>query len=412
MFKLRLPLALLVLTGCGSSTGPGAGDPPPILSELPRALSGSEARLVEGSNAFAFDLLREITRGLPPDSNVFVSPLSASVALGMTLNGAGGETYDAMRSALRLGGMTEPEINRGYRDLIALLTGLDSRAELRLANSIWSDAALPLEPEFVRSNGEFFDAGVTALDFADPAAAGTINGWVDQKTGGRIPRLLESVSPDEVLFLINAIHFKGKWRSAFDPDDTRDGPFRGADGRERTAALMWQKGNLRYTEADGYQAVDLLYGNGAFAMTVLLPRGDQTPAELVAGMTPESWSALGGRFREQEMALTLPKFRMEYGRRLNDDLITLGMGIAFGPDADLSRIADVTPDALYITRVDQKTFVEVNEEGTEAAAATAVGIGKTSAPGEMRVNRPFVFAIRERLSGAIVFLGVMNVLGQ
>jgi serpin B len=178
---------------------------------------------------------------------------------------------------------------------------------------------------------------------------------------------------------------------------------------------MWQKEYLRYDETEDYQAVDLLYGNGAFAMTVLLPKAGRTPAGVLARLDPESWTALAGRFQEAEVSLTFPRFRLEYGRRLNDDLTTLGMGIAFDQErADLYRIADVRPERLYVTRVDQKTFVEVNEEGTEAAAATAVGIGVTSAPVvvEMRVDRPFVFAIRERLSGAVVFLGVMNVLGE
>ena len=413
LLRPPVPLALLLLAGCGSSTGPD-GDLPPILTELPRALSPSELRIVEGANAFAFDLLREATKALPADSNAFLSPLSASMALGMTLNGANGETHDAMRTALRLDGMAEAEINRGYRDLTALLIGLDARTEMRIANSIWGHATLPIEPSFAEAGRTFFDAEVRTLDFGSPEALTAINGWVSGKTNGRIPQLLDNLSPDEVLFLINAIYFKGRWRTAFDARDTRDGPFHGGDGRDRTAPLMWQKGPLRYDETEDYQAVDLLYGNGAFAMTVLLPVAGRTPAGVLAGLSPESWSALAGRFAEREVTLTFPRFRLEYGRRLNHDLTALGMGIAFGPRADFYRIADVRPDRLYITRVDQKTFVEVNEEGTEAAAATAVGIAPISAPEpiEMKVDRPFVFAIRERLSGAVLFLGVMNVVGE
>ena len=411
--RLRLPLALLALTACASSTGPG-GDLPSILTELPRTLSPSELRIVEGANAFAFDLLREATKALAPDSNAFLSPLSASMALGMTLNGANGDTYEAMRTALRLDGMAEAEINQGYRDLIALLVGLDSRTEMRIANSIWGHSALSIRPAFTDAGRTFFDAEVRTLDFESPEALTAINDWVSGKTKGKIPKLLDALSSDEVMFLINAIYFKGKWRKAFDAKDTGDGPFHGADGRDRAARLMWQKEDLRYEETDAYQAVDLLYGNGAFAMTVLLPKAGRTPAEVLAGLDPESWSALAGRFAETEVTLTFPRFRLEYGRRLNDDLAALGMGIAFGQNADFSRIADVRPERLYITRVDQKTFVEVNEEGTEAAAATAVGIGVTSAPEtvEMKVDRPFVFAIRERLSGAVLFLGIMNVIGD
>jgi serpin B len=403
---------LLAVAGCGSSTGPG-GDAPPILTELPRTLSASELRIVEGANAFAFDLLSEVTAALPSDSNAFLSPLSATMALGMALNGAAGETWTAMRSALRLEGMEEADINRGYRDLMRLLDGLDSRTDMRVANSIWGHTGLPIEPAFTETGRSFFEAEVATLDFGAPAALTRINGWVNERTAGKIPRLLDQISADEVLFLVNAIYFKGTWRTQFDPRDTRDAPFQGADGRTRTARLMSLKDELRYAETESYQAVDLLYGNGAFAMTVLLPGAGWTPAQLVAAFDPESWNALVSRFEEREMTLFLPRFRLEYSRKLRNDLAALGMGIAFQPAAaDFSRIADISPERLYLTRVDQKTFVEVNEEGTEAAAATAVGAAPTSAPPEMRVDRPFAFAIRERLSGAVLFLGVMNVVGD
>lgn len=407
--------ALVALAGCGGSTGPGGEDPPPILTELPRALTPPELGIVEGANAFTFDLVREVARTLSSDSNLVLSPLSASMALAMALNGASGETWTAMRAALRLEGMAEADIDRGFRDLTALLLGLDARTEMRIANSMWAHRDLTLLPAFVDAGRTYFDAEAATLDFDDPEALARINGWVDDATEARIPRLLESISPDEVLFLINAIYFKGTWRTSFDPRSTRDGPFHAANGRDVTVPLMTLKDELRYAETGDWQAVDLLYGNGAFAMTVLLPAAGQTPAQLIAELSPERWTELTERFQERMVTLTLPRFRAEYGRTLAADLSALGMGIAFDEGAaDFSRIADVAPERLYITRVDQKAFIEVNEEGTEAAAATAVGVGVTSVPleSEMRVDRPFVFAIRERLSGAILFLGVMNLVGD
>jgi serine protease inhibitor len=407
---LHIPLALLALSACGTSTEPEGR--PPLLATLPRVLSPAELRIVDGSNAFAFDLLREATRTQPPNSNAFLSPLSASMALGMALNGANGETFDRMQAALRLSDMTAAEINQGYRALIALLGGLDSRITMHIANSIWAREGFSLEPAFMDAGRTFFDAEVDVLDFGSPNAVPTINGWVSSKTNGRIPQLLDRIDGGEVLFLINAIYFKGQWRDAFDPSDTRNGPFHGADGQDRTAPLMRREGTLRYHETDGYQAVDLLYGNGAFAMTVLLPKPGRMPTEILADLDSEAWRSLAERFRDTEVNFTFPRFRMEYTRRLNDDLKALGMEIVFDSDrADFYRIADVR---LYISRVDQKTFVEVNEEGTEAAAATNVGIGITSVPRvvEMKVDRPFVFAIRERLSGTVVFLGMMNSVGE
>ena len=403
-------IALLVLAACGN---PIENDNrAPLLTQLPRPLSTAESAIIDAGNAFAFDLVREATRQLPADSNAFLSPLSASMALGMALNGANGETFAGMQRALRLDGMSEADINQGYRDLITLLTGLDSRTEMVIANSMWGHSGFTMEPAFIDAGKSFFDAEVQTVDFADPSAVSTINDWVSGKTNGKIPRLLDQIASEEVLFLINAIYFKGKWRDAFEAKDTQDGPFQGADGRVRTARLMSQTDSLRYQETSEFQAVELLYGNGAFAMTVLLPQAGRTPADLLANLNPSTWRELAGRFVELEMQLTLPRFTLEYGRKLNDDLKALGMGIAFDSElADFYRIADVRPERLYLTRVEQKTFVDVNEEGTEAAAATNAGIGATSAPPAMRVDRPFVFAIHERLSGTVLFLGIMNVVG-
>ncbi len=411
--RLRCSLPFFILAACSPLTEPGGQVP--LLTELPRPLSAAELTIAEGANAFAFELLRESTRRLPSDSNAFLSPLSASMALGMALNGANGETFDAMQTTLRLTGMTQAEINQGYHDLIALLGELDTRTEMKIANSMWAHHSFRLDPAFIEAGKSFFDAEVATLDFGSPAAVSTINDWVSGKTNARIPRLLDQIADGEILFLINAIYFKGKWREAFDPKDTQNGVFQGADGRSRSAALMSQTDTLRYDETDEYQAADLLYGNGSFAMTLLLARAGRTPADLLAGLSPETWRDLAGRFRDANVYLTMPRFRMEYSRQLKDDLTALGMGIAFDRErADFYRIADVGPERLYLTRVDQKTFVEVNEEGTEAAAATAVGVGLTSLPEfvEMRVDRPFVFAIRERLSGTVLFLGVMNAIGE
>lgn len=401
----------LLLTACESPVGPG--NLPPLLTQLPRPLSTAEARVIDASNAFAFDLLREVTRKLPGDSNAFLSPLSAGMALAVALNGANGETYDSMQATLRLNGLTEAEINQGYKDLIELLLSLDASTEIEIANSMWADQRLTLEQAFIDAGKTFFDAEVSTLDFASPAAVTTINDWVSQRTNGRIPTLLDEISPEEVLFLINAIYFKGRWRDAFERDETRPGPFYAATGATRTAQLMSQQDSLGYHESADYQAVDLLYGNGAFSMTVLLPQPGHTPAELLAAMSSQTWSDLAGSFQNQEIHLSLPRFRLEYSRSLGPDLTALGMGVAFDRGrADFYRIADVRPERLFITRVDQKTFVDVNEEGTEAAAATAVGIGLTSVPPSMVVDRPFVFAIRERLSGTVVFMGVINTLGE
>lgn len=400
---------LLLCGACGQSPPTG---PEPLLQDLPRPLTAAESRLVEAGNQFSLDLFREAIRALPPDSNAFLSPFSASMALGMALNGAAGPTLDAMRDALRVGGEPLADINQGYRGLLDLYTTLDRATEILAANSVWVDQGFPVRSQFLSTARQWFAAEATTLDLQGPQALGAINGWVKEKTKNRIPTLLESIDDTEVAFLVNAIYFKGRWRIPFDPKLTSPRPFRGADGIERDTPAMLLDEKIRFAQRDNFAAADLLYGNGAFAMTILLPEAGSSPAAALATLTPAAWRALEASFHEARVVLQLPRFRMEYRRSLVDDLTAMGMGIAFDPGrADFTGIADVSPERLYLTKVLQKSFVEVNEEGTEAAAATAVGVGVTSMPPAMIVDRPFLFVIRERLTGNLLFLGVVNRLG-
>jgi serine protease inhibitor len=403
--RAPLPAVLLLLAACGGVTDQSG--PPALLTGLPRALTQTETGLIAASNDFAFDLFREV-RAARPAEDIFISPTSASMALGMTLNGAAGQTLDSMRTALRLGPAPLAEINAGYRSLIDLLRGLDDAVDFSIANSIWAQAGMSFRAEFLEAGRTSFDAEIRSLDFGAPATLGTINGWVSENTGGKIPKILESIASDEIMFLINAIFFKGDWRVPFDPAKTRDQPFHTAGGTTRSVPTMeLEPVPLRYGSAGGHTIVELLYGNGAFAMTLVLPGQGQGIAELTAGLDQATWSAWTSGLIEQKVGLTLPRFRLEFSRELKDDLSALGMRIAFDPArADFSGMLEgAGPGDLYITRVIQKTFVDVNEEGTTAAAATAVGIGLTSAPPVVRFDRPFLFAIRERFSGTILFLG-------
>ena len=403
-YRLRIP-AVLLLAACSTSTEESHG-PPPLLTALPRALSAVESRMVGAGNQFGFDLLHQTRRGAP-DDNLFFSPVSVSMALGMTLNGAASTTFDSMRVALRLAGAPLDEINQGYRNLIDLLRGLDASSQFQIANSIWAHSGIPFLPAFLAAGKTHFDAEVRALDFNAPATLGTINDWVRAKTNGKISTILDDISSDEVMFLINAIYFKGSWRLAFDPRQTRDAPFHAADGSTQSVRTMTLRPELqRYSATRDFEIIEMLYGNGAFAMDIVLPRTDRTLADVTEGLDAARWAEWVADLHDREIGLALPRFTLEYKRDLSDDLKALGMRIAFDPlRADFSGMADVAPERLFITKVLHKTFVDVNEEGTEAAAVTSVGIGLVSAPPTMQINRPFLFAIRERLTGTILFLG-------
>jgi len=403
LFILAGSVALL-LAQC--SRGPT--DPDPGGRVPPRSLTAAEQQLVTCDNAFAFRLFREISQHEAPDSSIVISPFSVAMALTMTANGARGETETAMHAALELSGLTREQINDSYRGLLDLLAGLDPDVVLEIANSIWPRLGYPVEEAFLELNRETFDAETRELDFSDPAAVDIINGWISEKTHGLIPRMLTMTPPDVVMYLINAIYFKGTWTYLFDEEDTAPAPFFLAGGEQTTCQMMSMEGGEFETFYDfeqGLRGLDLPYGVGDFRMTLILPDRDRDLGEVISGLTPEQWHAWIARLSPSEIDVHIPKFKLAYDLLLNDVLTALGMGIAFTPAADFTGISPRDP---WISRVLHKAVIEVNEEGTEAAAVTVVEMIESATPG-FYADRPFLFAIRDRHSGAILFMGrVMN----
>jgi serine protease inhibitor len=402
--KRVLPLLIAAsLAACAGSTEPKAAPAPPLLTELPRSLSPNEIRASQAANQFAFSLFRRINAA-QGDANVFVSPLSVSFALGMTMNGANGSTLDEMRSTLGFGAAELSDINDGYRNLMSLEQGLDATTTFEIANSVWYRSSFPVLQSFKDTVARVFNAEVNAADFS-PATVDAMNAWVSAKTHGKIPTIIESIGPELVMCLINAIYFKGSWREQFDPAQTVDAPFE-ATGGPQTVRMMHRSTSVRVGHTPQATIGELTYGNGAFVMTIALPAPGVSIDAFAAGLDTASWSALVRRLSDYDKSeVYLPKLRLEYARKLNDDLKGLGMNTPFG-DADFTRMSPRGRE-LFIDFVQHKTFVDVNEEGTEAAAATNVGISLISGSTipTFRVDRPFIFAIRERFSGTILFIG-------
>ena len=401
---IALSVVLALLAACGDPIGPD--DPGLPLEELPRLLTPGEARVIERSNLFGIDLLREVLEA-DERANVVLSPLSASMVLAMTLNGAAGTTLHGMRTALRLEGLSHAEINDSYRGLMSLLTGLDPLVEVSIANSLWTNEKHSFYQAFFDAVTNHFDGRVESRDFGDPNTLREINAWVDRSTRGLIERILEEgeLDPSLALLLLNAVYFDGGWRSAFDPEDTGPGAFIRDDGSTVTVDMMHLTDvELPYGQTDDLVAVELPYGRGAYAMVVALPRRG-TPREVLAEMDASGWDALIGSLETRVIdGLSLPRFVTEYDSFLNDALTDMGMGIAFTRQADFS---DISPEPLCMDFVRQKTLIDVDEAGTRAAAVTAVGVRPVSFFGFL-VDRPFLFAIRERLSGTILFIGVIG----
>ena len=372
----------------------------------PRELSALEKEIVSSENLFGIKLFKALNNA-KPDSNLFISPLSVSMALGMTLNGAADSTYEAMINTLELQSLTEEEINQAYKDLIELLVNLDEKVVMNIANSIWIEDNFPVLQPFIDVNKTYFDAEVESFDVAVPNAVNIINRWVEDKTNGKIKKIIDVIPPNIALYLINAIYFNGIWTYEFDKNDTENKPFYNFDNSTSTIPLMSMNATLPVLFTDSFSIVDIPYGDSLFSMTVILPSSKNDINTLAETVTNDNWNKWLSQLTTQELDLYLPKFKLEWDDSLNQVLKDFGMGIAFDPDnANFTRINPQIP--LWISRVLHKTFIEVTEEGTEAAAATVVEMEFKSAGSAIsiiRVDYPFIFAIREQHTGTILFLG-------
>jgi serpin B len=367
-----------------------------------RALTAAEVRAVRASNAFAFDLLREVgAEAAHRGRNLVLSPYGGAAALGMTLNGAAGDTRAGMQQALGLAGETPEQSNATFTALTAYLLGADPRVTVRTANSVWAAEGFAVRPSFAATVRDAFDAEARTVRFGTPAATEAVNAWARDRTAGRIPKVFDpgSPGPETVVLLVNALYFKGAWATRFDPAETRDRPFRLDGVRTATVPTMVRaQAPLRVgRDASGAQVAELDYGDGAYAMTLVLPPAGVGVEAYAAALTPARWDALIASLADATMRVELPKFRLAVESRWEQPLIRLGMADAFSPRADFSPLSDgCPPGACRISLVKQNVDVQVDEEGTTAAAVTSVGIERVSLPAAFAVDRPFLFAVRER----------------
>jgi serine protease inhibitor len=390
---------LLLFTSCKNN--PSASSPEKNILTL----TSLEKKVVASDNSFGIKLFVKVNSA-ELRKNVFISPLSVSMALGMTLNGANGATLDSMKATLEHSDFTMQEINDSYKNISSSLMNLDPTVQFQIANSIWYERqAVVLDP-FKASCQNYFNADITSLDFSLPTSVDVINSWVNSKTNGKIPTILDQIPDGMIMYLINAIYFKGTWTYQFKTENTADADFTTASGTTISCKMMSQRATYAYRSTETAQVIDLPYGDKSFSMTIILPKEGIPIDEFSSIIDQNYWDMLISSLDSTEVNLFLPKFKLEYMKTLNDELSAMGMGIAFTDGADFSRIAQLP---LCISEVKHKTFVEVDEEGTEAAAVTSVGVWTTSTGGDtapvMFINHPFIFAIREHQSGTILFIG-------
>ena len=387
-------LAMLTLLACLQRVAASAAD---------------QQTLVSANTGFAFDLMGQVTKA-QPDANIFISPFSVSSALQMVGNGAAGQTETEMQQVLHTTGLPSAVANPAFQELNQQFVS-HKEVTLNLANGIWFKQGFHLKPAFVADNEKFFQAELAGVDFANPQSAQTINHWADQQTQGKIKDIVQyPFDPMTRVILANAIYFKGKWVDPFDNKLTRQRDFHLSSGKVISTPMMVQDRAFEYQATPDFRAVQLPY-EGGLQLQVFLPAQNSSPQKLLEHFKAQgNWGKIQQAFTRQEGTLMLPKFKMEYAVRLNDPLTALGMKRAFGGDADFSGMAD---EPLFISEVKQKSYVDVDEKGTEAAAVTTVNLLAQAAllPQDLFkliVDHPFLFVISDTASGSILFLGVVN----
>jgi serine protease inhibitor len=366
------------------------------------------SEIIQSDNIFGIELFKQVVEHDTEANNVFISPTSVALALAMTYNGAAGDTKIAMENAMGKHGFTTEEINASYQSLINALVSVDPKVLLEIANSIWYRENFDVLPEFISVNQEYYDAQVNSLNFDSPDAPGVINDWVSEKTHDKIKSIIDQIPPEAVMYLVNAIYFKGMWQYEFDKTKTINSPFYLNEETQVSVPMMKQTVSLRHISNEVFSMAELPYGQGNYSMIILLPQTGYSADDILNNLTPENWDEWIGMLTVKSIDLQLPKFTFEYKNVLNDELDIMGMGIAFTDQADFTKIN--SGGNLFISKVLHKSFVEVNEEGTEAAAVTSVEISLTSFPDNnvFCVDHPFLFAIREIKTGTILFIGLVR----
>lgn len=390
-------LAAAMLFGCAKDDVAPDNEVNPV--EIPASVSS-------GTTSFAFDFIHALQKTQPAEENLFVSPLSLHMALGMLLNGTEKETAEEIQKALKMDAVALADLNAAYKTLINDLPVADSKVSLGLANSVWYRNDFSVESDFQTVLKNSFESEVVGLPF-DDAAKNRINKWASDKTNGKIKQVIDQIKSDHVMFLLNALYFKGDWKTRFDSKKTQDAAFKFENGQSKNVRMMYAESDFEVGGGVDYKAVRLPYGNGQFDMTLLIPTGSATIDQVLKGITGDEWAQLNtARMTKRGITVGLPRFTLEYSAQLKETLQGLGIKRVFDTSAQLSKINKT--ERLKVDFVKQDSYLAIDEKGTEAAAVTSIGIVATSTgaePPKYICDRPFGLVISENTSNTILFMG-------
>ena len=373
------------------------------------SLTNCEKSLIKSSNKFSINLF-ENSLEYDKDKNIFISPLSVSYALGMAYNGAAGETREVIHNVLQIEDIGLAEFNSNYKSLIDLLKNIDQEVEMEIANSVWYRQEFDIEKEFTDNLISYFDAQISGLDFSTKESVDIINNWVSDKTNGKIESIVSHpIDPLTIIYLINAIYFKGLWSISFDSSYTSRRTFYKNDNTEIKCDMMQSVEEYEYLETNIFKAVNIYYGDNHFCLTAFLPINNNDISTITEQLTSDKLNNWSNQFKQSKLILNFPKLKFSYNVNFNKILKNIGMSRAFDPRlADFSNIVPL--NGLFIQNVIHKSFIELDETGTEAAAVTSISIGLTSdepTPKQFNANHPFLFLIREVESNTILFTGAI-----
>ena len=365
------------------------------------------AKIIAADNQFGFELFQKVNASQPEPKNTMISPLSVSLALAMVYNGTDGNTKKQMEEMLHKANLTPEDINQSYKDLVTALQSHDPKVELSISNAIFYRNTFPVKQNFVTTNQNFYQSEVSGLDFTKQAATlNKVNGWVNNKTKGKISSIIDEVNEQDIMYLLNAIYFNGQWTYSFDTDATTNRPFTKENKTTIEVPTMTIEKPFKFYSHAKFDLLEMPYGGGKYSMLIFLPGKGKSTSDVISLLSPENVNDWISKMTEQKKEVFLPKFEFKFDNSLVDELSALGMTDAFNDaKANLTGISDAAK--LVISEVIHKAYIKVDERGTEAAAVTGITVGVTSMPldNSFRVDHPFVFAIREKDSNAILFIG-------
>lgn len=377
----------------------------PVITEL--KITEKSAKIIEADNKFGLDLFRRIELQKQEGKNTMISPMSVSLALAMLYNGADGNTKKQMEEMLNKAGMSSIDINNSYKDLVAGLTSQDPKVELSISNAIFYRNSFPVKPDFISTNKTYYNAEISGIDFTKSAETlSKVNNWVLTNTKGKIDKIIEQVKQEDVMYLLNAIYFNGEWKYTFDTKETSNRAFTKSDKSIIQVPTMSIEKEFQYSKESNFELLELLYGSGKYSMLILLPDDGKNVDEIIKNLTTDNLNIWTKKMTEQKKKVYLPKFEFKYDNSLKDELNSLGMTDAFNEaKANLTGISDA--GKLFVSEVMHKSYIKVDERGTEAAAVTGITVGVTSVGPDLsfRVDRPFIYLIREKTSNTVLFIG-------